>query len=419
MSHTTSNSIPPTPVSSNISAGQASISAGQASRSQPSHQPHKQQPLPSSKIALQTAKSTDVAIETNARTENKTSILVVDDEPTTRLLLCAAMKKEGYRVFEAGDGYECIEIFRTQQPDIVLLDAIMPKMDGFECCLELKRIAKQKHSPILMITSLDDPDSVNQAFESGAVDYATKPIHWALLRQRVRCLQESVKRRESEQQVEASLREKEALLKEIHHRVKNNLQIISSLLNLQSKSIDDKNIIDLFRESQNRVRLMALIHEKLYQSSDLSRINFKEYVEVLLSYLLRSYEVSSQNIQLTVNIEDFSLEIDTAVSCGLIINELISNSLKYAFPKQNALLEDRTQTKTPSIVVSASLTDSQCFDIEYKDNGIGLPHNLDIEEAETLGLQIISSLTDQLDGQLQIKNQAGATFLFKGLSLSR
>ncbi|MEL6489128.1 MAG: histidine kinase dimerization/phosphoacceptor domain -containing protein [Cyanobacteria bacterium J06621_3] len=352
-----------------------------------------------------------------------TSILVVDDEPVMRLLLRTAIQKEGYRVIEASNGEECLALFQSQQPDIILMDAMMPKMDGFECCSALQKLCSQKHSPVLMITSLDDSESIDKAFASGAADYATKPIHWALLRQRIRRLQDSIKRDQAEKQIEASLKEKKAMLKEIHHRVKNNLQIISSLLNLQSKSIKDKHILDLFRESQNRVRLMALIHEKLYQSSDLSRINFNKYVEVLLSYLIRSYEVDIANISLVLEVEEIFLEIDTAVSCGLIINELVSNSLKYAFSKRSDSKQKSDIEDAPTISITAKRTGPETFSIIYRDNGIGLPADFDIDSDKTLGQQIISSLTMQLDGELEATSRSdgssGAEFSLTRLSLKR
>ena len=335
------------------------------------------------------------------------SILVVDDEPTIRMLLRAAMQKEGFRVIEASNGVECLSLFRQERPDIVLLDAVMPEMDGFSCCAALQKAteplskSREKSStPVLMITSLDDSQSVEQAFAVGASDYVTKPIHWALLRHRVRGLKDSIKRCQAEAQVKRSLQEKEALLKEIHHRVKNNLQIISSLLRLQSNGIKDKNILELFQESQNRVRLMAMIHEKLYQSKNFGTIELSDYIRDLSNHLMRSYGIDQTNVSLEIDISGISLEIDTAVSCGLIINELITNSLKYAFPPS-----DQGQSPPGEIKITAKLTDSSHFSICYQDNGIGLPDSLDIENTRTLGLQLVTSLTEQLGGLLSVNCQ--------------
>ena len=340
---------------------------------------------------------------------SKTLILVVDDEPTTRLLLRVAMQKEGFQVIEASDGLECLERYQQHRPEIVLMDAVMPNMDGFSCCAALQKLSGKEPAAVLMITSLDDPASVERVFEVGASDYAAKPIHWALLRQRVQGLHKAIEHRQAEKKIEAALKEKEALLKEVHHRVKNNLQIISSLLSLQASSIEDQAVADLFRESQNRVRLMALIHEKLYQSDDLGKINLGEYIRVLCSYLMRSYEINSESVNLIVDVDDIILEIDTAVSCGLIVNELISNSLKYAFPNGGS----------GTISLNATVTDKDHFSIIYSDTGIGLPRSLDIHNAKTLGLQLVGSLCEQIGGDLEITGSVGTEFRLTNISLSK
>lgn len=375
---------------------------------------------------LSLEKSTKASSE-NAEASSTTTILVVDDDATMRLLLRASMENEGFNVLEASNGVECIEVVKHQHPDIVLLDALMPEMDGFSCCTALQNLAIKSRPPILMITSLDDPGSVDSAFEVGAEDYVTKPIHWALLRQRVRRLQDILRRQQAEKQIKESLREKEALLREVHHRVKNNLQIISSLLNLQSHSIKDEYILSLFRESQNRVRLMALVHEKLYQSHNLEKISLAEYIQGLTSYLLRSYEVMPNTVQMVLEIDDISLAVDSAVSCGLIINELVSNSLKYAFPEAlpealpEAQLVAESVKQQGIISISAKAEDKGRFSISYRDSGCGLPDDIDIHAVETLGLQLIVSLTEQLGGDLEVVKddsaQQGAAFRLNNLSL--
>ena len=207
-------------------------------------------------------------------------------------------------------------------------------------------------------------------------------------------------RRQIEEQMKASLREKEALLKEIHHRVKNNLQVTSSLLRLQSSYIEDPSSKELFAESQNRIRSMALVHEKLYQSKELSRINFPEYIESLSGLLFRSFGVDPEQIQLQVLGKDIFLSVETAVPCGLMINELVSNCLKHAFPNNQKGAITVTITKEMNADV---------FYLEVADNGVGLPPNLDIEKTESLGLQLVRTLTKQLNGQLEIKNNRPGT----------
>jgi PAS domain S-box-containing protein len=201
-------------------------------------------------------------------------------------------------------------------------------------------------------------------------------------------------RKKAEEQINASLHEKVVLLREIHHRVKNNLQVISSLLNLQSGYIEDKKSLEIFRESQNRVRSMALIHEKLYQSKELNKIEFSEYINSLIKDLFNSYKVNGR-ITLESSVEGIYFEIDTAILCGLIINELVSNSLKHAFP-------DGKKGKV-FIMINKVEENGNCkYSLIIKDDGIGFPPNLDFRKTESLGLQLVTTLTEQLGGVIQL-----------------
>ncbi|MBD3181550.1 hypothetical protein GF312_04605, partial [Candidatus Poribacteria bacterium] len=214
----------------------------------------------------------------------------------------------------------------------------------------------------------------------------------------------SLKRRLAEDQTKASLKEKEVLLKEIHHRVKNNLQIISSLLSLQSGYIDDDQALSMFNESKNRVKSMALIHEKLYQSETLASIDFAGYIQDLAEYLLRMYGAASQGIRLSVDVRDVSLDIDTAIPCGLIINELVSNSLKYAFPK------DRKNDTENIIKIELYEYDNNQLTLSIGDNGIGFPEDVDFQDTDSLGLQLVNTLTEQLDGSIELDGISGTKF---------
>lgn len=206
--------------------------------------------------------------------------------------------------------------------------------------------------------------------------------------------------KEAEDKLKTSLKEKEVLLKEIHHRVKNNLQVISSLLKLQSGYINDQQTLALFGDSQNRVKAMALIHEKLYQSSDLAKIPVFEYIHQLADNLVNSYALKANNIKLKICIDNLFLDVDTAIPCGLIINELLSNSLKYAFPNN----------KTGQIDIEFKLMESEKLSLKISDNGVGLPENFQLEETESLGLQLVSNLTEQLGGNLTIDTSNGTSF---------
>jgi len=207
-------------------------------------------------------------------------------------------------------------------------------------------------------------------------------------------------RKRSEEQTMASLLEKETLLKEIHHRVKNNLQVVSSLLYLQSKSIKDKNVAAIFKECQNRVKSISLIHEKLYQTKDLSRIDFDKYIRSLVSYLFKSFDVNPENISLRIRSENIFMSTDTAIPCGLIINELVTNSLKYAFPN----------SRKGSINIEVTYHADNTFTMVIEDNGIGLPENVDLQHTDSLGLLLVQSLVNQLDAVVELERTGGTKF---------
>ncbi len=206
-----------------------------------------------------------------------------------------------------------------------------------------------------------------------------------------------------EHNLKESLEEKEILLKEIHHRVKNNLQIIYSLLSIQAGFIKDQQSLDAFKETQNRVMSMALIHEKLYQSKDLAKIDFAEYIQTLSSQIMRTYS-TGRNVTLNISVDQVRMGVDTAVPCGLIINEMISNSMKHAFPDGRYGNISIDLHELPGNGVKT-------YRLKVKDNGIGLPANFDINNATSLGMVLITSLTGQLNGKMEIKSTEGTEYL--------
>ena len=199
--------------------------------------------------------------------------------------------------------------------------------------------------------------------------------------------------------VKSSLREKELLLKEIHHRVKNNLQITSSLLRLQAAKIPDAAVRQVLRESQDRIRSMALVHEMLYRSQDLARVDFPQYVRALVPQLFRSYNPGGR-IRYRVEIDEIVFGVDLAVPCGLIINELVANALKHAFPGD----------RRGEICVRMRLEQDR-YRLSVEDDGIGFPAGLDVSQTGTLGLQLVRTLTEQIGGRLQEKTGQGTAFV--------
>jgi PAS domain S-box-containing protein len=203
-----------------------------------------------------------------------------------------------------------------------------------------------------------------------------------------------------EEQLKASLQTKEALLKEVHHRVKNNLQVISSLLDLQADAIIDPHIRAMFEESQNRIHSMALIHENLYQSDDLSHIDAEQYIRSLSRRLFEAYSTPNDRIALTVDADKVSLNVNTAIPYGLILNELISNCLKHAFPDERAgEIRIELRLHAPGTCV-----------LKISDTGVGFPDDIDFRATESFGLQMVCILTEQLGGTIELDRGDGTTF---------
>ncbi|MDI6644320.1 MAG: PAS domain S-box protein [Methanobacteriaceae archaeon] len=215
----------------------------------------------------------------------------------------------------------------------------------------------------------------------------------------IEAIRDITKMKESQRKIERELKEKEMLLKEIHHRAKNNLMIISSLLNLQSSYLKDKESQDIFIESQKRARSMAIIHERLYRSTDLKKIDFRDYIQSLATELFHTYVDDPSRLQLKINVDNIFLDVNTAIPLGLIINELVTNSLKYAFPNG----------KSGEIDIDFHKKDDY-YEFTIKDNGIGFPEDLDFHKTDSLGMQLVNSFTDQIDGKIELDRRNGTKF---------
>jgi len=220
----------------------------------------------------------------------------------------------------------------------------------------------------------------------------------ALTKANVQMGEEIAARKKAELEIGRSLAEKELLLREIHHRVKNNLQIIISLLNLQSRHIQDRNVLDAIQDSQNRVRAMALVHERIYRSESIATINLRDYISYLVNQLFGFYTIPHSRIGISIAMEDYPADIDLAIPIGLILNELVTNSIKHAFP----------DGKSGEISIGCTLPAPDTLRFVYRDDGIGFPGGFDWKNPESLGLRLVNSLVDQLDGTIE-KGTAGGT----------
>jgi two-component sensor histidine kinase len=233
-----------------------------------------------------------------------------------------------------------------------------------------------------------------------AANFISKKRYAAQLEEQVHKRTEQLE--SSERQLRKSLEEKEILLKEIHHRVKNNLQIVSSLLDLQADSLEipqDSKILQVFEESKNRIRSMTLIHENLYQTRDLVRIDVPEYIRELVAHFINSYGNLMERITPRIQVDNISLNMDTAIPIGLILSELISNALKHAFPPGE---------KGEIHIILRSESGGTAV-LRVSDNGVGLPQDLDVHQTQSLGLQLVNLLTQQVKGTIDIKRNKGTT----------
>ena len=341
----------------------------------------------------------------NMTTSKSTRILYMEDDLGLARLVQKKMRRAGYIVDIAKDGHEGLSMYEDGHYDAVAVDYNLPGYNGLEIIESIA--SREPATPIVMITGQGDELIAVDAMKLGAGDYVVKDVDGKYfetlpsvverLLDRKRLLEE---KRKVEEQLKSSLREKEILLSEIHHRVKNNMQIITSLLRLQAGKIENKQLAGAFKESETRIRSMALIHERLYQTKDFTTIDFSKYGNSLGKDLYRSYGINGEKVKLKMEIENVFLGLDNAIPCGLIINELISNAMKYAFPKD----------REGEIKVLFRPMNQDEFELAVSDDGIGIPAEIDFREAETLGLQLVHILAeDQLEGSIALDRDGGRT----------
>lgn len=355
-------------------------------------------------------------------TQDSPTILIVDDQPTNLEVLYSILNQANWIVRIEVEGNQALQQIQQNPPDLILLDVMLPGLDGFNICQTLKADPKTEAIPVIFITALNDTSDKLKGFSLGAVDYITKPFQQEEVLARVQLhvqlrqmtqllhaknthlqlLTEDLEQRVQERTMalQRSLQEKELLLKEIHHRVKNNLLVVSSLLGLQAEHLDDPKALQGVEDLQNRVYSMALVHEKLYKSDNLASVNLGEYLEELVNYLCESFDASMRDIEVVVSLQPILVNIETITPCGLIVSELISNIFKHAFPNHAG----------GKIWVSAKQDTAQNIMMTVQDNGIGLPETFNIQETDSLGLDLVCLLTEQLQGEIHHYQDNGTKF---------
>jgi two-component sensor histidine kinase/CheY-like chemotaxis protein len=333
-------------------------------------------------------------------------VMVDDSEADRRLFRILIEESLGSKLEFWGEGTAAkgLETCRAVAPDCILIDYKLPDMTGLDFIAQLRSAEAPELPPsaVVMLTGLANEQVAVSAMRAGAQDYLIKDrmTPEGLGSAVERATQKMMLIRELKQErdwLAESLAEKEVLLKEVHHRVKNNLQVIASLLRLQAGVFEDGALSIALRESQNRVESMAMIHEQLYQTGDLREVDLAEHASLLLNNLLHSYGVDDGRIAGHVTMVPLQLGVDRAIPAGLILNELVSNALKHAFP----------DGRRGSIWIEGTRHAGR-IGFEVRDDGRGIARNSDGPPRKSLGLEIVSILTRQLKGNLVVESKSGA-----------
>jgi two-component sensor histidine kinase len=341
------------------------------------------------------------------------SLLFVEDNEPIRVLFERRLSKRVQRFFVAENGHKGLEMYKAHKPDLVITDISMPIMNGLDMIKKIKEFDPDVN--VIVMSAYSIKEYFLEAINLGVNGYLVKPVDpkklYALIDELSgnilmgKALEEKeLIRSIAESNLKKSLAEKEILLKEVHHRVKNNMQIISSILKMQERLIDDPKLKTVLGESQNRIRSMALIHENLYRNETLANINFGNYVKSLTSNLSRTYADHQGRIVFEFDMdENVFLPIDIGIPCGLIINELISNAFKHAF-------KGREQGK---ISISLAVENGNEYILRVGDDGIGMKETATIEKSGSLGMRIVSKLIQQIEGKLEYDFNGGTKYIIR------
>ncbi|MBA4417371.1 MAG: hypothetical protein C0392_05620 [Syntrophus sp. (in: bacteria)] len=361
----------------------------------------------------------------------KQKILIIDDDLHIRKTLSDIMKAKGYEPLVAKDGTEGLELLKQSQVNLVIIDLGLPDMTGLEVLSRIK--TDNPFTEAIVLTGDVSIDSAIEATNKGAFSYLLKPFEIDQLMLQIRraleeqqaqvtiarytielertnaqlravnteLMKEVAERKKAEEGIQKLLKEKELLLREVHHRIKNNMNVIMSLLSLQSSILKDPSAIAALEDSRSRVQSMMVLYDKLYRSTDFREISTKDYLTSLIDEIVGNF-VNRGSVTIETHIDNSILDAKILSYVGMILNELLTNAIKHAFiGKDNGV-----------IAISFSLEDNHATLI-IQDNGIGIPETIDIEISGGFGMQLVGMLTKQLEGIARIERHNGSTFILE------
>jgi len=325
-------------------------------------------------------------------------LLQVEDSESDASLMIRRLESAGYdvhaeRVEDAGAMRSALG---RQTWDVVISDHQLPQFDAPRALGILQETGQD--IPFIVVSGAIGEETAVAMMKAGAHDYLLKENLARLAPAVRREIREARIRREGKH-TEKALHEKEALLREIHHRVKNNMQVVSSLLGLQSRAVSNDETKKMLQDTRNRIHSMALLHETLYESGQLAAVDFPKYIRQMTDYLFRAYAIEPGRIRFHADVERVDLDLDAALPCGLLVNEAIANSLKHAFPEGRAGEVKILLRREPNGTAR----------LELSDDGVGLPEGLDWTTSRSLGLRLIRELALQLSATLEIQSARGTT----------
>ncbi|MFW6200151.1 MAG: sensor histidine kinase, partial [Gemmatimonadota bacterium] len=373
-----------------------------------------------------------------ASADARHTLLLVEDDEGLREFLLPLLERD-YRVRAAADGVEALRVLDEETPDLVLTDMMMPRMDGETFVRELRKREELDDVPVVVLTAKAEPEPVARLLHLGAQDYLLKPVGVEELRARLEnhldmarsrsILQSELASREDrlrilageatyrKRELESLVQEKSVLVQELHHRVKGNLQTITSLLNLQARRLEDSPAREILNQSRGRIAAMALLHERLYQTEDPTETDMRPYVESLVRDVFHSRGGEGDRVRAEVEVESVRLDAERAVRCGLILHELLTNALRHGYGDGSPgtlRVEMRTSRASPPERGRSSSSPTEGWGKEkdvvhliVEDDGAGFPPDFDIEEADSLGVSLVSALVGQLDGKAGVTSRSG------------